>query len=222
MFFHAFSATAAWGAFVGLGSTNKTIVDNALSTKDIGMVLLIIAALYSAVLISVKSAVCLLLLRIAGQTRFRPWVFVIMSLTVLGFIMTEVGTMGLCSPLQANYDASYSGCVSGYNSIIVVLTALSTFISVVTDWLCALFPALILWKSTMANQEKIAAGLLMGVGALASICATMRVPYLLQYASAVSQNAAGISEPNGGTCELPFHLVRFTTNCQVAAATESN
>lgn len=150
--------------------------------------------LYSAVLVCIKSAVCILFLRIAGPIRhYRICIFLILGLTLIGFIVTEAGIMGECKPLEANWKIyEYGECVSA--NTIVVIAALSTVTTILTDWLCALFPAYMLWHTKIHLRKKLATGVVLGLGALASICTLLRIPYIMGYDAA----AAGHSKEGKG------------------------
>ena len=96
--------------------------------------------------------------------------------------------MGECKPFQANWKIyEYGKCVS--TDTIVAIASFSTITTISTDWLCALFPAWMLWRTQIPLRKKLAAGVVLGLGALASICTLLRIPYIMGYEAAVAGNS---------------------------------
>ncbi|KAM0336969.1 hypothetical protein ACHAPQ_003555 [Fusarium lateritium] len=53
--------------------------------------------------------------------------------------------------------------------------------AVVTDWVCAVLPIFMLYKSQMKATTKVSVGVVLGLAALASLCTIIRLPYLKYY-----------------------------------------
>ena len=140
-----------------------------------------IRAIYAIVVVCIKSAACVLFLRIAGPLRS----YGILVVTVVGFVVTEVETIGECRPIQANWKV-LQGAKCASQETVVVIAGFSTLTTVLTDWLCAMFPVYMLRRTSMPVRKKLAAGFVMGLGALATICTLLRIPYILHYGAAIA------------------------------------
>ncbi|KAK8075169.1 hypothetical protein PG997_009832 [Apiospora hydei] len=188
------SAACGYGTFVGIGAQVETPTSGSKPkdlNESLGVTFFIAMILYSGVLVCIKSAVCILFLRIAGPIRsYRRCVFGILGITVVGFVVTEAGTMGECRPIEANWDTDVhqtADCAS--EDIIVIIASFSTVTTILTDWLCSLFPAYMLWRTSMPVRKKLAAGIVLSLGALASICTLLRIPYVMDYNAAIAENS---------------------------------
>ncbi|KAK7985343.1 hypothetical protein PG988_002965 [Apiospora saccharicola] len=197
-----FAATCGYSAFAGLGARNETLESSSdlkyLAEAE-SLMFFIAMILYSAVLVCIKSAVCILFLQIAGPIRiYRICIFLILGLTLIGFVVTEAGIMGECKPFEANWKIyEYGKCIS--TDTTVVIASISTITAILTDWLCALFPAWMLWLTQIPLCKKLAAGVVLSLGALASICTLLRIPYIMGYEAAVAGNSKkGVAYYNGG------------------------
>ncbi|KAK8043630.1 hypothetical protein PG993_006060 [Apiospora rasikravindrae] len=182
-----FTAACGYGTFAGIGAQIE-ITDSGSKlypeeSESLGLTFFIAMILYSSVLVCIKSAVCILFLRIAGSIRsYRTCIYGILGVTVVGFVVTEAGTMGQCRPIEANWSKSVhltADCAS--QDTLVIIASFSTITTVMTDWLCALFPVYMLWRTSMPVRKKLAAGVVLGLGALASICTLLRIPYIIDY-----------------------------------------
>ncbi|KAK7962653.1 uncharacterized protein PG986_003478 [Apiospora aurea] len=189
-----FTAACGYGTFVGIGAQVEAPTSGSKPqdlNESLGVTFFIAMILYSGVLVCIKSAVGILLLRIAGPIRsYRRCVFGILGITVVGFVVTEAGTMGECRPIEANWDTDVhetAACAS--EDIIVIIASFSTVTTISTDWLCSLFPAYMLWRTSMPVRKKLAAGVVLGLGALASICTLLRIPYVMDYNAAIAENS---------------------------------
>ncbi|KAK8061489.1 hypothetical protein PG994_007855 [Apiospora phragmitis] len=197
-----FTATCGYGNFGGIGVQNETLEisnDPESLAVSLGLMFFIAMALYSGVLVCIKSAVCILFLRIAGPIRsYRACIFGIFIVTVVGFVVTEAGTMGECRPIEASWKGRFHGECASRDTVVIIAT-FSTVARILTDWLCALFPAYMLWRTLIPVRKKLAAGVVLGLSALASICTLLRIPYIMDYnAALVGHSKNGVAYDLGG------------------------
>lgn len=70
----------------------------------------------------------------------------------------------MCRPIQANWDKSAGNC-----SPPTVITSLSYLVSaaaVATDWVCAILPGFMLYKTQMKTATKVSISIILGLGVL--------------------------------------------------------
>lgn len=152
---------------------------------------------------------CLLLLRIASSVQlYRRCIKVALAATFVGFVTTEIGALGECRPIEANWkDVAGATCASDYT--IVVIAAVATVFSVATDWFCALFPIFMVWRMRMRRTSKTAIAAVLGLGIVASVCPLVRVRYVLEYSQMIGRFGHG-RRRHGPRSELPlppFHPI---------------
>ncbi|CCT74472.1 related to integral membrane protein PTH11 [Fusarium fujikuroi IMI 58289] len=58
--------------------------------------------------------------------------------------------------------------------------------AVVSDWICAVLPIFMLYKSHMRKATKVSVSIILGLAALASLCTIVRLPYLRAFAQPVN------------------------------------
>ncbi|KAI1445189.1 hypothetical protein F5Y02DRAFT_387112 [Annulohypoxylon stygium] len=127
----------------------------------------------------IKASVCTALLRITRQKRFVVPIWGIMFLSFFTGIFGFTAVMGACKPIAANWNLNYADCDGtarvGAMSITVAVS------SILTDWLCAILPAIMLWNLNMKLKVKIWLIFVLALGSLASISTCVRLPYIHIY-----------------------------------------
>ncbi|TLS26468.1 hypothetical protein PpBr36_04193 [Pyricularia pennisetigena] len=131
------------------------------------------------VLVTLKWSIGFTLLRIAGGKR---WVTVLIySCLVLVTICTGGTGMYLffgCDPVQKNWHAELPGTCHP-REIQTALSFLVAAVSILTDWVFAILPAVLIWKLQMPSRVKMSVIGLLGLGFFASIAPIVRLRYLL-------------------------------------------
>lgn len=86
------------------------------------------------------------------------------GLSVISSIINEVAFLLSCQPVQALWDPFAGHCVGpGTFLAISYTTAIS---NIITDWACAILPALILWKIQMNLHVKASLVFVLGLGVM--------------------------------------------------------
>ncbi|KAI0179848.1 hypothetical protein GGR52DRAFT_528625 [Hypoxylon sp. FL1284] len=169
----------------GLAELNSTITDH---TESRGRKYLIIWTLsYAAALNTVKSSICMTMLRLARTMRnFQLATYALLALTIFSFVILFISTMTVCTPMDGNWNKSYAAqgrvvCASDHIRMSVSYT--TTVITIITDIGCAVLPALIVWKTQLDFKAKLMISILLSFGSFASVCTMVRAPYIKYYQS---------------------------------------
>ncbi|KAL0258014.1 hypothetical protein SLS55_007185 [Diplodia seriata] len=136
---------------------------------------------YIASTVPIKCAICIALLRITQQRKYRYSLWGIMFLSSIGAIVTIVTVLAQCQPIAATWDKSLGSCIDTK-----VITNSSYFLSacsIVTDWSCAILPAFILWNIQLRFRIKASVVVILALGVVASTATLVRLRYLLNYNS---------------------------------------
>jgi len=64
------------------------------------------------------------------------------------------------------WDKSIKGGACKTLSQIIILSYVVSVVNIITDWVCAIMPAVILWDIQLRRGLKISVGILLGMGAL--------------------------------------------------------
>ncbi|KAI1502584.1 hypothetical protein F5X99DRAFT_378488 [Biscogniauxia marginata] len=164
-------------AYYGLGTHDSQL---SAAQKSLALELIFFFQLSEAAFtILVKSSIAIFLLRIATQKRYRyPLWFVIIA-TVIGCVVPGVVVITLCQPLSAQWDPSAGTC--GDYTIIINLSYAVSVITVVTDWVCAILPCILIRSLNILSHQKIPLMITLSLGILASAASIGRMPYLQYY-----------------------------------------
>ncbi|KAL1641116.1 hypothetical protein SLS58_006391 [Diplodia intermedia] len=136
---------------------------------------------YIASTVPIKSAICIALLRITQQRKYRYSLWGIILLSSIGAITTIITVLAQCQPIAATWDKSIGSCIDTR-----VITGSSYFLSacsIVTDWSCAILPAFILWNVQLRFRIKASVVVILALGVVASTATLVRLRYLLNYNS---------------------------------------
>ncbi|KAF4535756.1 Cation-transporting ATPAse 4 [Lasiodiplodia theobromae] len=136
---------------------------------------------YIASTVPIKCAICIALLRITQQRKYRYSLWIIMFLSAVGAIVTIVTVLVQCQPVAATWDKTLGHCIDTK-----AITNSSYFLSacsIVTDWSCAILPAFILWNIQLRFRIKASVVVVLALGVVASTATLVRLRYLLNYNS---------------------------------------
>ncbi|ORY58874.1 uncharacterized protein BCR38DRAFT_527394 [Pseudomassariella vexata] len=170
-------------AFMGVGQPDSK--QNAFFAEESKKYFTIWILVYVIGLATIKSSICVTMARIADtQTLYRVAVYVLLGITWTSFLVTFIGVLVFCRPIEGNWKASLvlSGeatCASMETMIGLSQTATGT--TIVTDLACAILPGLILWKTQMNLRHKLAVFALLSFASTASIMTMIRAPYINHY-----------------------------------------
>lgn len=159
---------ACLGALSGLGTRNLHL--NARMMVDGAMYLITWMLIYVGALAMIKTSICVTTLRIAtNMTKLRIAVYALMALTIVSWITTFIGILLLCRPVKANWDKSIVLAGEGScapDSAMIGLSYFSTATTILTDLVCAVLPAIVLWQTQMKLKMKIVVASLLSFGSL--------------------------------------------------------
>jgi hypothetical protein len=174
---------AIYGAHVGIGTVNSK--HNAWMTMEAPKIFTIWILVYVVSLATIKSSICVTLLRI-GKTKpsMRIAVWSLLAITWASFIVTFVGVLLFCRPIEANWDTSL--ILSGQGScasmeVMIGLSHTATASTIVTDLACVVLPGIMLWDIQMKRKAKLGVFALLSFASLASIMTICRAPYINHY-----------------------------------------
>ncbi|KAI8725634.1 hypothetical protein NCS52_00135000 [Fusarium sp. LHS14.1] len=178
MLFMCVAGMVPKGTYVGIGAMDERLNDR--MQQDGRMYVWLFQTFYCSSLIFIKSSICLTLLRIAIEKTHRIIVWMTLVISVISTLIVSIGLLTMCRPISANWDKSAGQC-----SPPIVITSLSYLVSaaaVLTDWVCAILPGFMLYKTQMKRATKISISIILGLGVLASIATIVRLPYIAFYA----------------------------------------
>ncbi|EOA82779.1 hypothetical protein ACJQWK_04930 [Exserohilum turcicum] len=143
---------------------------------------------YGATTAPIKASICVNLLRITPERVYRITLWLVIGLSVISSIINEVAFLLSCQPVQALWDPFAGHCVGpGTFLAISYTTAIS---NIITDWACAILPALILWKIQMNLHVKASLVFVLGLGVIASTATLMRLVYIAKYGNSENTDNA--------------------------------
>ena len=124
----------------------------------------IVPNLFSATL--ARTSMCLFLLRIVDKIRpYKIMLWFLLVFTNVTNLVCCICVYTQCQPLARLWDKS----VPGYcwpPTVIFYVSSVQGYTAIASDWIVALFPALILHKLNMPIKTKWAIGVIMGLGVL--------------------------------------------------------
>ncbi|KAF2425300.1 hypothetical protein EJ08DRAFT_681599 [Tothia fuscella] len=125
-----------------------------------------------------RLAVGTFLLRIAVRKAHRKVVYTCIVVNVLYNLYWLIFTIVQCSPVSG-FWLRFGGMenVNCHTDIAVASTFAASGLSALVDWVFGLLPVFMLWDLKMNARKKIAVGMIMGVGAIASTAPIIRIPY---------------------------------------------
>ncbi|KAF4458853.1 hypothetical protein FALBO_14397 [Fusarium albosuccineum] len=166
------------GTYSGVGMRDESL--NAKLMEKGRMYLFMFQIFYCCSLLFIKGSICVTLLRIAVDRIHRIIAWATLIISCISTFIVVIGLMAICRPISAMWTGK------GECSAPVVITSLSYFVSataVLTDWICAILPAVMLYKAQMKKATKISISIILGLGVVASIATIARLPYIAYYAN---------------------------------------
>ncbi|KAI0020501.1 hypothetical protein F4780DRAFT_361986 [Xylariomycetidae sp. FL0641] len=178
LFYMTDCGLVAYDCFVGLGSVHSKL---SLFMKSEGIkYILLWQVFYMLCLGCVKVSICMTLIRLAVERLHRILIWAVMAITAATSLVGFVGVLSVCRPISANWNVTSPGhCADP--SVITGINYMVSASSILTDWSCALLPVLMLWKAQMRTEVKVSVGIVLGLGAVASISTIIRMPYIRFY-----------------------------------------
>lgn len=111
-----------------------------------------------------KASICVLILRITPGRTYRWILYGVIVLSTLGSFIRVVAYLARCRPLEAAWYPAKGKCAPPS-----ILTNVSYFfgaICIITDFVCALIPALIIWNIQLSKRAKMYVGIMLALGVL--------------------------------------------------------
>ncbi|KAL1612430.1 hypothetical protein SLS60_000656 [Paraconiothyrium brasiliense] len=159
-----------------------------------------IGLLYTVNTTVVKCSICCFMLRIARE-RMHRWIFKgVIYVSVIAAFIRIIVWVARCKNLGDNWRDNARAGKTGSCGSPALLTQVSIFFSVIcitTDLVCAIVPAVIVYKLCLCLKQKICIGIMLGLGVMfettspstlvmlnsdsASIVTMIRVKFLFQY-----------------------------------------
>ncbi|KAI2637774.1 hypothetical protein GGS26DRAFT_426882 [Hypomontagnella submonticulosa] len=180
------SCVFVWlGCLSGFGATDDTI----FRLDPTGQVfrhgrkwLFFYQAGYILCLPFIKLSICAALLRIATAKRYVIPLWIVIVISLISSIIGFGQVLAQCRPISASWstDPGAADKCNGGGPIQRVTIVISVF-SILTDWLCAILPAFLLWKLNMKLRIKVSLAFVLALGALASVATCVRFPYVNAY-----------------------------------------
>lgn len=128
-----------------------------------------------------KISICLFLLRISKFERYRYFLFSLIAFLILTHVPITLLFMLQCIPLEKNWApvggrADVAGhCFS--KKVVENIIIVQGVFSILTDFIGAAFPVILLWNAKLNLRVKIALNLLMGLGIVTGIVCIIRTSY---------------------------------------------
>ncbi|KAM0318321.1 hypothetical protein ACHAPQ_010706 [Fusarium lateritium] len=176
MLYVAVSGIVMRSTYAGLGTKDKDL--NAYLQNDGRKFLWCFQVTYCFSLLFLKSSICVTLLRIAVIKTHRIIIWCTLAFALLSTTTVIIGLFLICRPISTAWGHE------GTCAPTIVIASLGYLVSagaVVTDWICAILPIFMLYKSNMKIATKISVSFILGLAALASLCTIIRLPYVKYY-----------------------------------------
>ncbi|CAJ2509747.1 Uu.00g056470.m01.CDS01 [Anthostomella pinea] len=227
-------------AFTGIGATNRTLAlpGNEGYEKRGLFWFFLFEVFYCASVIPVKMSISLMLIRIAQNRKSFIWMqyviigmFTIMNLIAMMYIILQ------CNPVAAAWDTSLlqNGGKCNDMKILADIYYATTAVNILTDWVTAFMPILLLWKVNMNRNSKISVSFVLGLGFFASLSACIRLKYTVgltdaeNYLFAVSdiviwgyaENGLGVAVGSMATLKPLFRRVFGLSNADSGPGTNT-
>lgn len=148
---------AIYGCLVGLGTLQEKL--NPWMFSEALKIYIVWILIYVVALALVKSSVCLTIQRIITTDKgLRITVWVLLGVTWASFLITFVGTLLYCQPVNALWTPTM--LISGEGKcgsvdVFVAIGHVATSSTIVTDLALVVVPAIILWGTQMKTQTKL-------------------------------------------------------------------
>ncbi|KAI1839378.1 hypothetical protein JX266_014411, partial [Neoarthrinium moseri] len=132
--------------------------------------------------VPIKSSICVALIRITTRKLYKWILYGIIFFTIISCLVTDIAVLSWCQPIPATWDPSAGSCAD--KSVIINVSYFILVISILTDWVCAILPAFILWNVQLRYRVKLSVAIVLGLGFIASTATIVRIRYLVYYSIA--------------------------------------
>ncbi|KAI9159102.1 hypothetical protein HJFPF1_07110 [Paramyrothecium foliicola] len=133
---------------------------------------------YSIAMVASKMSIGWLLLRITTDKLLKWIIYVAMVATGLSGGVFFLVTMFQCSPIPYFWDKYLPGGKCVNIEIVIALGFLYSSFSVISDFIFAILPSVVVWKLQIHKQAKLLLLPLLAMGCVASCAVIARFPYL--------------------------------------------
>ncbi|CAG5184112.1 uncharacterized protein ALTATR162_LOCUS10916 [Alternaria atra] len=183
--FTALTISCIGGAFNGVGVHDRRLGPD---EKVQGMqYFFFFEVFYCAAIIPIKLSISFMLIRIASRRKTYIYslyavsaMFIVMNLIALLYIIFQ------CAPVSYAWDTSTPGGKCNPAQTLADIYYATTAINIATDWFCALLPIPLLWNVQLNRNAKLSVGVILGLGALASLSACIRLIYTVNLTSSTN------------------------------------
>lgn len=170
---------AIYDVYIGLGRLNADLnmwqISNSLKYYIIWILVYVLA------LATVKSSICITIMRIASQKmNMRLTVYALLFVTWASFFITFVGTLLYCQPVSGIWNPTADTKCAPVETF-VIIGHCATVSTIVTDLALVVVPGVILWNTQMKRQAKLQAFGLLSFASIASIITMVRIPYVNKF-----------------------------------------
>jgi hypothetical protein len=117
---------------------------------------------YSISTTFLKCSICVTLLRIAVKRLHRIIIWSTIIFTIIAMLYNTIGVFIICMPLTAIWD-NHGKCLIPFLMSLAYVVSIS---AVVTDWICAILPIFMLYKSNMKRSTKVSVTIILGLAVL--------------------------------------------------------
>jgi len=114
----------------------------------------------------IKLSYAIFLLRLTVQRRYTYTLRASMFVVAIWSTVLFFWDIFQCKPVQAQWDYTIPGQVCVTSEQIVAAAYSFSVMTIVTDWLYALLPIIMIWNVKMTKQAKAVVVLLLGLGIL--------------------------------------------------------
>lgn len=174
------SAITDWGMlWLGMRfSPSPITMDDVIYATKVGY---LAVSIWGLTMVTVKTSICLTLLRIPQPRHFVVALYVVMTCQILYFVLNTMYLFSKCRPLSAAWTGTTNGgsCVDISNDVLV--SNAGSGINIATDIFLSLAPMFIFWNLRRPLRERVLVCVLTGLGLLASLASIRKVTIMLKW-----------------------------------------
>lgn len=123
-----------------------------------------------------KISICLFLLRISKFERWRYFLFGLIAFLIISHTPLTLLFLLQCIPLNKNWNTAVPGYCFSKPAVEKIIIVQGVF-SIVTDFIGAAFPVILLWNAKLSIRTKVALNMLMGLGVVTGTVCIVRTSY---------------------------------------------
>ncbi|KAF2624830.1 hypothetical protein BU25DRAFT_134871 [Macroventuria anomochaeta] len=190
--FTALTVACIGGAFNGIG-IHQFRLDKE-HTKTGMQYFFFFEVFYCAAIIPIKLSISFMLIRIASnQVKYTYSLYAVSAMFTTMNLIAMLYIIFHCLPVQYAWDTSIKGGKCNPAQTLADIYYATTAVNIVTDWFCALLPIPLLWNVQLNRNAKLSVGVILGLGALASLSACIRLVYTVNITN-TNEYLYGISD----------------------------